>query len=451
MTGIISKKVQDRVKPYRAEDLVRLNQEERQAFLADLTSKEKAALFYTWEFWAREKQLPPPGEWFIWLLLSGRGFGKTRALTEVVRKWAYEGFTPIALVGQTKGDVRDTLIEVGDSSILKISPPWFMPIYEPSKRRLTWPNGVEAIIYSGDEPDQLRGPQHAKAAVDELAKFQYATESLDNLMMGLRIGSKPQAVIATTPRPINIIKDLLKEPRAVVTRGHTLENKANLAPEFLDYIMAKYQGTKLGRQELAGEVLSSMEGLVYDAFKPDMAIINRIPIPDTWPKYFGMDFGRVNTAALWYAMEPETGFLYLYRTYKARASVVEHAAKFREMSRGEVFRRKVGGNLQEQEARDGYDLAGWKLMEPKISNDKWERIRRVNSLHAQSKIYIFNDLNEYIDEKMSFSYEIDKEDNLTEKIHNESAFHYMFAESYILSEFEPDIGRKSNKPVVWHY
>jgi len=389
------------------------------------------------------------------LYLAGKSLiptHNTRSLTELVRKWAYEKYSPIAIVGQTKGDVRDTLVEVGDSSILKISPPWFMPEYEPSKRRLTWPNGVQAIIYSGDEPDQLRGPQHCKAAVDELAKFQYAQESWDNLLMGLRIGDKPQVVVATTPRPIQIIKDLLKDKRAVVTRGHTLENQANLAPEFLSYIMSKYQGTKLGRQELAGEVLSSMEGLVYDAFKPDMSIIPRFAIPEDWPRYFGMDFGRVNTAAVWYAMEPETGFLYLYRAYKAKASVVEHAAKFRELSRGENFRRKVGGNHQEQEARDGYDIAGWKLLEPKISNDKWERIRRVNSLHAQNKIYVFSDLNEYIDEKMSFSYEIDKEDNLIEgKIHNESTFHFMSAESYILSEFEPDIGKKIKGQVVWHY
>jgi len=449
--AVIPKTIKKKIGDFRAEDLAKLKGKDRKEILEKFTEKERAALLYTWSFFAREKQLPPPGDWFIWLLLSGRGFGKTRSLTELVRQWAEEGFTPIALVGQTKGDVRDTLVEVGDSSILKISPPWFMPEYEPSKRRLTWPNGVQAIIYSGDEPDQLRGPQHAKAAVDELAKFQYAQQSWDNLMMGLRIGKKPQAVIATTPRPIPIIKDLLSDKRAVITRGHTLENKANLAPEFLDYIIAKYQGTKLGRQELAGEVLSSMEGLVYDAFKPDMCIIPRFAISETWPRYFGMDFGRVNTAALWYAMEPETGFLYLYRTYKAKASQVEHAIKLRELSRGETIRRSVGGNLQEENTREGYTNAGWRIAEPKLSNDKWERIRRVNSLHAQNKIYVFSDQNDYIDEKLSFSYEVDKEDEITEKIHNEAAFHFMSAEGYILSEFEIDIGRGKRASAVWRY
>ncbi len=439
----------DKLKGMRAEQIALLPEAERKELLSKLTVKEKAALFYTWEIWAREKQLPPTGDWFIWLLLSGRGFGKSRALTELVRKWAEEGHTPIGLVGQTKGDVRDTLIEVGDSSILKISPPWFMPEYEPSKRRLTWPNGVQAIIYSGDEPDQLRGANLAKAAVDELAKFQQAKETWDNLMMTVRVGSKPQVVVATTPRPIQVIKDIIKDKRAVVTRGHTIENKANLSPDFLSYIMSKYQGTKLGRQELAGEVLSSMEGLVYDAFRNDMCIIPRFAIPPEWPRFFGMDFGRVNTAALWYALEPSTGFLYLYRTYLKKASVIEHSIKFREFSRGEEIRRAVGGNLQEENTREAYTLAGWPLAEPKLSNDKWERIRRVNSLHAQNKIYIFSDLSEYIDEKMSFSYEIDKEDNLTDKIHNEAGFHLMSAEGYILSEFQPDTTFRKSAPKVY--
>jgi phage terminase large subunit-like protein len=219
-----------------------------------LTDKEAAQLLYDWEFWARPNQLPPVSDWFIWLLLSGRGFGKTRTENETVIKWAHD-FSPIALVGQTKADVRDTMVELGESSILSISPPWFMPEYEPSKRRLTWPNGSQAIIYSGDEPDQLRGPQHAKASVDELAKFKYPQDTWDNLMMGLRIGANPQVVVGTTPRPIKILKALLADPKCVVSRGHTLDNRANLAPSFLEFITKRYEGTRLGRQELSGEIL----------------------------------------------------------------------------------------------------------------------------------------------------------------------------------------------------
>lgn len=189
------------------------------------------------------------------MLLYGRGGGKTRSGAELINKWAREGYSPIALVGETKADVRDTMIEVGESAILNVSPPWFMPEYEPSKRRLTWPNGVLGIIYSGDEPGQLRGPQHKKAWVDELAKFKYPKEAWDNLMFGLRIGDNPQAVVTTTPKPIKVIKDLIADNKTALTRGHTLENRDNLAPPFLKYILRKYEGTRLGRQELAAEML----------------------------------------------------------------------------------------------------------------------------------------------------------------------------------------------------
>lgn len=175
--------------------------------------------------------------------------------SECVIQWAKDGYSPIALVGRTKADVRDIMIELGDSSIIKCSPPWFMPKYEPTHRRLVFPNGVVAITYSADEPDQLRGPQHKKAWVDELAKYERPQECWDNLMFGLRIGDKPQVVVTTTPRPIPIIKKLETDSRAVITRTHTMENRANLAPDFLKYVTDKYGGTRLGRQELAGETL----------------------------------------------------------------------------------------------------------------------------------------------------------------------------------------------------
>lgn len=178
-------------------------------------------------------------------------------------KWARQGIGPIALVGQTKADVRDTIVELGDSSILKISPPWFMPTYEPSKRRVTWPNGIQGIIYSGDEPDQLRGPQHAKALVDELCKFKYPQETWDNLMFGLRVGDNPQVVVTTTPRPIPLLKHIVSDPRTVKTLGHTLDNKGNLPPSFLSFVLSRYEGTRLGRQELAGEILSDNPGALW--------------------------------------------------------------------------------------------------------------------------------------------------------------------------------------------
>jgi len=254
-----------------------LPEEERQKAINSLNQKEAEALIYDWEFWARPKQLPPDWDWYIWLLLSGRGGGKTRTGAELTVKWAKDGLSPIALVGQTKADVRDTMVEVGDSAILNISPPWFRPEYESSKRRLTFPNGVLAIIYSGDEPDQLRGPQHQKAWVDELSKFKYPQDTWDNLMFGLRMGESPQVVVTTTPRPIQIIKALVNDSRTAVTRGHTLENRDNLAPDFLNYILSRYEGTRLGRQELAGEILDDNPEALWQRDRIDELRVKQHP------------------------------------------------------------------------------------------------------------------------------------------------------------------------------
>jgi phage terminase large subunit-like protein len=210
---------------------------------------------YDWGFWARDEQLPPGGEaWFAWFIRSGRGWGKTRTGAEFVRDRVEKGARKIAIVGQTKADVRDTMIELGDSGILRVCPPWNRPIYEPSKRRLIWKNGAIGMIYSGDEPDQLRGPQHDTAWVDELAKFKYPQDTWDNLEMGMRLGS-PKVCLTTTPRPIPLIKTLLADPRTVVVAGNTFDNAANLPASFVARIKEKYSGTRLGRQEIEGEIL----------------------------------------------------------------------------------------------------------------------------------------------------------------------------------------------------
>ena len=197
------------------------------------------------------------------MMRSGRGAGKTRAGSEQAIEWAKQGISPIALVAQTKADARDTMIEVGDSSILKRSPPWFTPEYEPSKRRLTWPNGVVGIVYSGDKPGQLRGPQHGKAWVDELAKMMYPQETLDNLEFGLRVGDNPQWICTTTPRPIKVIKDLLADPDCIDVAAETYANAANLPKKWLKRLLSKYEGTTLGRQELHGEIIGEVPGALW--------------------------------------------------------------------------------------------------------------------------------------------------------------------------------------------
>lgn len=211
---------------------------------------------------ARPAQKPPDGVWQYWMLKAGRGYGKTRVGAEWAIKMAREHpGCRLALVSPTAADARDVMVE-GESGILTISPPGFKPLYEPSKRRLTWPNRSIALLFSAEEPDRLRGPQHHFAWCDELASWKYP-EAWDMLLFGLRLGNNPKVVITTTPRPIKIIRELIHDPRCVVTTGTTWENKENLAPAFIDSIVKKYEGTRLGRQELNAEILDDNPGALW--------------------------------------------------------------------------------------------------------------------------------------------------------------------------------------------
>jgi phage terminase large subunit-like protein len=223
------------------------------------------ALETSWPAVARANQLPPSGDWWqVWLLLAGRGFGKTRTLSEWVCEQVASGqASRIALVAATAADARDVLVE-GQSGILAVAPPSFRPIYEPSKRRVTWPNGAIATTFSAEEPDRLRGPQHDAAVCDELASWSHP-ETWDMLQFGLRLGRHPRCLVATTPRPTKLIRELLARERqdVVVTRGSTYENRANLAPGFFDQVIRKYEGTRLGRQELNAELLDDTPGALW--------------------------------------------------------------------------------------------------------------------------------------------------------------------------------------------
>lgn len=233
--------------------------------LDDLTEEQALILKYEWRLlWARENQIIPDGEWDTWLLLAGRGFGKTRAGSEAVNEVAEKGIGPIALVAPTAADVRDVMVE-GTSGIIATAKPWFMPQYEPSKRRLTWPNGVTATTFSAEEPDRLRGPQFAFAWGDELAAWEHMQETYDMLQFCLRLGDYPKQVYTTTPRPLKVVREMLqREGRGVVvSRGSTLDNAGNLAPSYIAEVKRRYEGTRLGRQELYGEVLDDIPGALW--------------------------------------------------------------------------------------------------------------------------------------------------------------------------------------------
>jgi phage terminase large subunit-like protein len=254
--------------------LIKLPTEQRNRFIRkEMTNEQVIALLYDWSENGRPNQQPPPGMWRWWLILAGRWFGKTRTGAEWINAKALlakrEGRPRrFALVAETKSDCRDVIAE-GESGILATAPPWNMPRYESSKRRITWPDGTKGFLYSGEEPDQLRGPQFDDAWVDEWAKYQYPVETMDNLEMALRLGYNPQGVITTTPRPLPMIKEMVEEAieekgkedaRIVLTRASSYENYANISPQAIKHIVKKYEGTRIGRQELGGEILDDVEG-----------------------------------------------------------------------------------------------------------------------------------------------------------------------------------------------
>ncbi len=238
----------------------------------------KEHFIHRWPIWARGTQLPDMSNWTIWLLLGGRGAGKTRAGSEWVRAMAlgdlFFGSKPvgrIALVGETYNSAREVMIE-GPSGLLAVHPKRERPEWVSSRRRLEWPNGVVAHVFSSEDPDALRGPQFGAAWCDELAKWNNAQETWDMLQFGLRLGAFPRQVITTTPRPIKLLKQVVADERTLLTRMSTDENRRNLSPGYFERIVKIYRGTKLGRQELEGEII---EDRVDALWQRDLIEINR--------------------------------------------------------------------------------------------------------------------------------------------------------------------------------
>ena len=247
-----------------AEFMATLDESVIEELLRDMTPEQRHAAMYDWTIWRRPKQRTPAGDWRVWLILAGRGFGKTRTGAEFVREQVESGrASRIALVGATAADVRDTMIE-GASGLLSVFPPDRRPSYEPSKRRVTFWNGATATAFSADKPDRLRGPNHDLAWADELAAWRYM-DAWDQLMLGLRLGDEPRAVVTTTPRPIPIIRRLANsdDGRVHVTTGSTYENAANLSTDFIDEMRRRYEGTRLGRQELEAQIIDDVDGALW--------------------------------------------------------------------------------------------------------------------------------------------------------------------------------------------
>jgi len=250
-----------------ADELTALAQPERRRQLARLSEEERKALLPYWRVWAHPGQTAPDRAWHTWVIMAGRGYGKTRAGAEWVRAVAESDPTArIALLADSLGEARRVMVE-GPSGLLSVAPPSKRPAYEPSKRQLTWPNGASATLYSAGEPESLRGPQHSHAWADEVAKWNQghgrAEAAWDNLLLGLRLGDRPQVVATTTPRSVALLRRLLAQQDAVVTRGRTADNRDHLAAGFLRSVQARFGRSLLARQELDGELIEEIDGALW--------------------------------------------------------------------------------------------------------------------------------------------------------------------------------------------
>ena len=233
------------------------------AILADLTDAELQELEWDWRFWARPEQVAPTGDWLTWVINAGRGFGKTRAGAEWVREQVDAGRQRIALIGETYKDLVEVMC-FGDSGLASVFPPHQRPkIVANPNVQVTFHTGAIALGYNATQPAQLRGPQFDCAWCDELAKWKRARDTWDMLQFGLRLGDRPQALVTTTPRPIPVLKEIMARRTTVVTRGSTFDNAANLAESFIEEIRDRYEGTRLGRQELNAEMLDDLPGALW--------------------------------------------------------------------------------------------------------------------------------------------------------------------------------------------
>ena len=237
------------------------------------------ALCGAWRLTARPEQLAPDGDWTTWIFCGGRGAGKTRSGAEWIHERVASGAARfVHMIAPTSADGRDVLLE-GPAGILTIAPTHSRPVYQPSLRKVTWPNGATALLFSADEPDRLRGPQCDTLWIDELCAMRTAQDVLDMAYMGLRLGKDPRALITTTPRPIKPFKVLLAREGqdVVVTRSSSYANRDNLAPQFFAQIVSKYAGTRLGRQEIEAELLTDVPGALWHLERIEELRVSRAP------------------------------------------------------------------------------------------------------------------------------------------------------------------------------
>lgn len=303
------------------DSLLSLNAAQQAQAISSLSDQQAAALLYDWPFWARPTQLEPAGDWRIWLVLAGRGYGKTRIGAEWMRAQTRR-YPLVNMVGATFSDIRDIMVE-GESGILAVCPPWERPMFRPSLSRLDWPNGAKTLYFTAEDPERLRGKQHMRLWCDELAAWQYVDDTWDMAVLGLRLGDDPRALITTTPKPIPLLRELIEDATVTVTKGSTYENRDNLAPAFFTQLISKYEGTRLGRQELDAELLLD-EGLAYRVVSGVHTVPPFAP-PARWQRFEAMDYGSTHPTAWPVFAVDFDGNILVFDMYYSPGLVSEHA------------------------------------------------------------------------------------------------------------------------------
>jgi phage terminase large subunit-like protein len=348
-----------------------------------------------WDLRARPNQRIPPGEWKVWLILAGRGFGKTRTGAETIRQWVYwGGYKRIALIADTESDAREVMIE-GESGLLAVHPLHDRPLFESSKRKLSWKNGAIATVYSAENYEKLRGPQFDCAWVDELAKFRLAEKVWEQLHFSLRLGPSPKIIVTTTPRSIPLLHKLIAQENKdlVMTRGTTFDNALNLSPHFLVSIKEQYEGTRLGQQELYGELVTSIEGALW---KYDFFDKNRV---DSVPK-LNRIVVAIDPAVTHHQTSDETGIIVAGRSDTGLAYVLEdlsgrHSpASWAQIALEAYYRWRAdrlvaevnkGGDLVERIIRSLDPHVSYKSLH--ATRGKLTRAEPVAALYEQNKVF----------------------------------------------------------------
>lgn len=346
---------------------------------------------YDWDSKARPEQREPPGSWRTWLILAGRGFGKTRVGAETIRAWVHAGRAKrVALIGANFQETCDIMVE-GASGLRAISPPSEIPKFERSRHRLVWHNGATAQLFSGNHPEQLRGPQFDAAWIDELAKFRSPQNTWDQLMMALRLGNDPRVIITTTPRPSTLLETLIQDPTTITTRGSTYANAANLAPGYLDYLKKTYEFTRFGGQEIHGQLLSSRPPL----WQEGEIVYGHPPFEKRMRCVIGVDPAMTadahsNTTGIIVALQTTDGKAYVLEDASLKATPAEWAARIAELV------QKYAADCVVAEVNQGGDLVSHllKTIAPNLplklvraTKNKAARAEPISALYHQHRVF----------------------------------------------------------------